>query len=46
MPTSTLFLLDSTEVINTFSSDLFRRVVNPNKKSESFFLFDKTLKKE
>ena len=46
MPASTSFLSDSTEVVDAFSSDLFRRVVNPDKKSESFFLFDKTLKKE
>ena len=43
---STLFLLDFTKVINAFSFDLFRRVVNLNKKSESYFLFNKILKKK
>ena len=41
-----LFLLDSIKVINIPGSDLFRRVVNPDKKSENYFLFNKTLKKE
>ena len=46
MPAFTLFLSDFTEVINAFSFNLFRRVVNSDKKSESYFLFNKTLKKE
>jgi hypothetical protein len=46
MPASTSFLSDSTEAVDAPGSDLFRRVVNPNKKSESFFLYDRAHDKD
>jgi hypothetical protein len=46
MPASTSFLSDSTEVVDAPSSNLFRRVVNPDKKSESYFLYDRAFDKE
>ena len=46
MPASTSFLSDSTEVVDVLSSDLFQRVVNPDKYGESHFLYDSKLDKE
>ena len=41
-----LFLLNFIKVINSSNLNLFRRIVNPNNKNESFFLYNKAFEKK